>query len=102
MKAVLTAALSLAAIACQQEPSKPAKEDPPPATEKPAASSDPAEPNSYVGMALDAASSRADKAGIRWRVIEEDGKGRPVTMDFRPDRLNFAVAAGKIIRVTKG
>jgi hypothetical protein len=35
-------------------------------------------------------------------VIEEDGKGRAVTMDFRPDRLNFAVAAGKIIRVTKG
>jgi hypothetical protein len=53
-------------------------------------------------MTLADGSARADKAGIRWRVIEEDGKSRPVTMDYRPDRLNFVVAGGKIIRVTKG
>lgn len=102
MKAILIAAFSLAAIGCQQEASKPAKDVPPPAGEKPAPSSDSADAASYVGMTLEAGSARADKAEIRWRVVEEDGKGHPVTMDFRPDRLNFSVAAGKIIRVTKG
>lgn len=53
-------------------------------------------------MTLADASARADKAEIRWRIVEEDGKPRAVTMDHRPDRLNFSVAAGKVIRVTKG
>ncbi len=100
MKAIpLAACLCLAA--CQPE-SKPAPASPGDAPPPGPSATDPADASSYVGMTLQEATARADKAGIRWRVVEEDGKSRPVTMDHRPDRLNFAVAAGKIIRVTKG
>ena len=97
----------LALAACQQHESKPPPRDTPPAPPAPAqppkkVSSNPGDASPYVGMSVHEASSRADKAGIRWRIVEEDGQSRPVTKDFRPDRLNFAVAAGKIIRVTKG
>lgn len=102
MKTILLAAASLAVISCQQQSSEPAPEKNPPAAEKPAAPADPADANSYVGMNLEEGSARADKAEIRWRIVEEDGKPRPVTMDYRPDRLNFAVEKGKIIRVNKG
>jgi hypothetical protein len=99
---LLTAAASLAVISCQQQSSEPAPEKNPPAAEKPTTPADPADANSYLGMTLEAASARADKAGIRWRIVEEDGKPRLVTKDYRPDRLNFAVEKGKIIRVNKG
>lgn len=94
-------------VACHQQESKPPPRDTPPAPAAPEpapekVSSDPGDASSYVGMSVHEASSRADKAGIRWRIVEEDGQSRPVTKDFRPDRLNFAVTAGKIIRVTKG
>jgi hypothetical protein len=102
MKTVLIAALSLTVVSCQQQSSDPGPEKTPPAAEKPAAPADPADASSYVGMTLAEGRARAEKTGIRWRVIEEDGKSRPVTMDYRPDRLNFVVAGGKIIRVTKG
>jgi hypothetical protein len=99
MMKTLPIAACLYLAACQPE-SKPApKSPPPPAAE---VNADPADADSYLGMSVEEAGARADKAGIRWRVIEEDGQGRPVTKDHRPDRLNFAVAAGKIIRVTKG
>ena len=105
------AGLVLALSACQpdQKAPEPDKEKekaanvPQPEKEKePAKPDDPADAASYVGMTLEAAKARADKAGIPNRVVEEDGQSKPVTMDHRPERLNFAVKAGKIIRVTKG
>jgi hypothetical protein len=99
MRKTLSIAVCLGLAACQQQESKPAPKPPPPPAKT---SDDPKDAGSYLGMAVEEAGARADKAGIRWRVIEEDGQGRPVTKDHRPDRLNFAVAAGKIIRVTKG
>jgi hypothetical protein len=105
MMKTLPFAVCLSLAACQQQESKPqegaaspAPQSAPPAT----VNDDPADADSYLGMTVEEAGARADKAGIRWRVVEEDGQGRPVTKDHRPDRLNFAVAAGKIIRVTKG
>jgi hypothetical protein len=35
-------------------------------------------------------------------VIEIDGNPQGVTADYRPERLNFSIKNGKIIRVTKG
>lgn len=107
------AGLVLALSACQpdQKAPEPDKEKststPAPEKEKekqpePAKPDDPAEAASYVGMTLEAAKARADKAAIPNRVVEEDGVSNPVTMDHRPERLNFAVKAGKVIRVTKG
>ncbi len=101
MKTISAILLAAAAVSCQRQSSEPPPETTPAAGET-ASADDPADPDSYVGMTLPAASARAEKAEIQWRVIEEDGKPRAVTMDHRPDRLNFAVAEGKIIRVTKG
>jgi hypothetical protein len=74
----------------------------PPPAETPAATPDPKKPESYVGLEEKAAGDMADKAGVTWRIVEVDGKSRPVTMDHRPDRLNFAIKDGKVIRVTQG
>lgn len=68
----------------------------------PAAAADPAEPGSYMGLDAKTAGEMAEKAGFKWRIVEVDGESRPVTMDHRPDRLNFAVKDGKVIRVTQG
>ena len=69
---------------------------------KQARSADPSDQAAYLGLTLEDASALADKSGIPWRVTEVDGQPQPVTADLQPDRLNFAVADGKIIRVTKG
>lgn len=67
-----------------------------------AATPDPKKPESYLGLDEKAAGAMADKAGVKWRVVEVDGQSRPVTMDHRPDRMNFAIKDGKVIRVTQG
>ncbi len=63
---------------------------------------DPAMPESYIGLPEKDAASMAEKAGVGWRVIEVDGQPRPATKDYRPDRLNFALEKGKVIRATRG
>lgn len=90
----LATVLSLAA--CKPE-SKPEPTPPPAATAQ-----DPSKPDSYLGLDEAAAGKMADKAGVKWRVIEVDGQSRPVTMDYQPERLNFALKNGKVIRVTQG
>jgi hypothetical protein len=90
------ALVSAGLISCKPE-SKPEPEAPPAA-----AAPAPSKPDSYLGLAEKAAGEMADKAGLKWRVIEVDGESRPVTMDHRPDRLNFAIKDGKVIRVTQG
>ncbi|MCW1921948.1 hypothetical protein OKA05_05250 [Luteolibacter arcticus] len=98
--ASLAIILSLAACKPESKPEfKPDSPVPPPPA---AGSTDPAKPESYVGMDEKAAGAMADKAGVKWRVISVDGESRPVTMDHRPDRLNFTIEAGKVIRVTQG
>lgn len=109
------AGLVLALTACQPDQKAPEPEKEKPATPPPAEAGkeaekapappktdDPTDAASYVGMSGEAAKERADKAGIPNRVVEEDGVKHPVTMDHRPERLNFALKAGKVIRVTKG
>jgi len=97
-------ALVLSVAACKPESNpapKPESPVPPPA-ESASATPDSKKPESYVGLDEKAAGAMADKAGVKWRVIEVDGESRPVTMDHRPDRLNFAIKDGKVIRVTQG
>jgi hypothetical protein len=103
--ACLAAILSI--TACKPEsnaggkpPESPAPATPPAAT--PPAALDPKKPESYIGLEEKAAGDMADKAGVAWRVVEVNGESRPVTMDHRPDRMNFAIKDGKVIRVTQG
>jgi len=56
----------------------------------------------YLGLSKDAAIAKAEAAGLRWRIVKEDGKSYHVTKDFRPERLNFDLESGIITRVTKG
>ena len=100
----LAAALSVAACKPEANPGAKPETPPPaaPAAEAPPATPDPKNPASYVGLDEKAAGAMADKAGVKWRIIEVDGESRPVTMDHRPDRLNFAIKDGKVIRVTQG
>lgn len=56
----------------------------------------------YLGMTKEAAAALAKKEGVPSRIVSEDGKIRMVTMDHRPDRLNFTVVGGKVTKVTRG
>jgi hypothetical protein len=104
--ASLVVVLSIAACKPESNPgAKPETPAPAPATPPaaaPPAVADPKNPASYVGLEEKAAGAMADKAGVTWRIVEVDGESRPVTMDHRPDRLNFAIKDGKVIRVTQG
>ncbi|MCG8602045.1 MAG: hypothetical protein MI807_18020 [Verrucomicrobiales bacterium] len=70
---------------------RPMKNQPPPASD-----------GAYIGMDLKAAETQAEKSGLRHRVVERDGKPLPATRDYRPNRVNFSVKAGKVIKVTRG
>ena len=100
--ACLAAALSVAACKPESKPDLDASAAPPAKAPAPAPAPDPKKPESYLGLDEKAAGAMADKAGVKWRIIEVDGESRPVTMDHRPDRMNFAIKDGKVIRVTQG
>ena len=57
---------------------------------------------SLVGMKVARARNAAEEAGYAFRVVSVDGENRPVTMDYRPDRLNATVVDGRVTEVTVG
>ena len=61
-----------------------------------------AEFDAYIGLTVADATAKADADGRASRVVEEDGKSLPVTMDFNETRLNFTVVDGKVTKVTTG
>ena len=73
-----------------------------PASCSPSPPSHPMPSPQYIGLSKEAASAKAEAAGLRWRVVKEDGKIYRVTKDFRPERLNFDVEHGIVTRVSKG
>ncbi|MDF1861974.1 MAG: hypothetical protein P1U87_17280 [Verrucomicrobiales bacterium] len=104
-----------------EEPTAPAKSDPAPekpvtvkpATEKPKGqkptpeksmknASDPESDQTFIGLPLKEAEEKAEKSGLRHRVVLVDGQPRPATRDYRPDRVNFEVENGKIVKVSRG
>lgn len=56
----------------------------------------------FVGLTKAEADKLAKERSLKSRVVEEDGKMFPVTKDLRPDRVNFTVKDGKIVKVTRG
>ncbi|BCU78545.1 hypothetical protein [Luteolibacter sp. LG18] len=83
---------------CQRESTK--------GTPEPAPSSKPLPdigvPATLIGLTLKEAEELADKAKVPHRVVSIDGQSRPVTMDYRQDRLNFTVVKGIVTGVKKG
>jgi hypothetical protein len=52
-----------------------------------------------VGLDEEAAAAHAAAHGGAVRVIERDGRPLPMTMDFREERMNVAVADGRVAAV---
>jgi len=80
-----------------KEVSKEAEEVVKPATDSSAKGDD-----RYIGLTQEAAMALAKKEGVPSRVVSVDGEVGMVTMDYRPDRLNFTVVKGKVTKVTRG
>lgn len=59
-------------------------------------------PGSFVGLTIEEAKTRAEKADLPHRIVSQDGKEFPVTRDYRPERLNFTVEKGIVTKVTNG
>lgn len=57
---------------------------------------------SLVGMKAARARQAAAAEGYEFRVVSVDGQSKPVTMDYRPDRLNATVVDGRVTEVTVG
>ncbi|MFN8184953.1 MAG: META domain-containing protein [Candidatus Nanopelagicales bacterium] len=57
---------------------------------------------SLVGMKVARARKTAQAQGYDFRVVSVDGQSKPVTMDYRPDRLNATVVDGRVTEVTVG
>ncbi len=103
--------LFLGLAACLKKTSSPADEATVPneeITEEPPVETDEEEPlpsddfSAYIGLTTEAAAEQAGEAGLSHRIIEIDGEPRPMTMDYRPDRLNFKIENGVVISVTNG
>ncbi len=98
--------LILAFISCQpsREKTEVATEsslpmpDPQPSKPAPTAGA----PDSFVGLTETAAVDAANRMELPHRIVERDGRRFPVTRDFRPNRLNFVIEKGMVVRVTTG
>jgi len=55
-----------------------------------------------VGMSVAEAEKATTDAGFTFRVTSEDGQPKPVTMDYREDRINAEVEDDEVVRVTIG
>ncbi len=71
-----------------------------PAAEQPAEAANP--DDRFIGMDQEAAGKLCEEENITYRIIEIDGMPQPATSDYQPERLNFAIAEGKITKVSRG
>jgi hypothetical protein len=102
MKIALTLLTSGCLVSCQTKADDTAPAEKPAAESAAAARIDVTKPETLIGLPLEKVQAACDAAEVSHRVVEVDGVGRPVTRDYRPERLNFKVANGKITAVTKG
>ncbi len=58
--------------------------------------------DNFIGLSLSEAEAMAKTNNRVLRVVEIDGKPRPMTMDYRLNRFNIYLKEGKVIKVTKG
>jgi len=55
-----------------------------------------------VGLSVADAEKATTDAGLTFRVVSVDGEPKPVTMDYRDDRINAEVEDDEVVRVTVG
>lgn len=56
----------------------------------------------FLGLSKDEAMAVAQREGRRARVVREEGVPRAITKDYRPQRVNFEVEQGLVVKVTRG
>ena len=56
----------------------------------------------YVGMTEQAAKRLAKSRKHIVRVVERDGQGFPMTMDYRENRVNFVIEDGVVVSYRMG
>ena len=54
----------------------------------------------YPGMTIPQAEEKAKRDGTIFRVVQEDGEPKPVTMDLREGRINAVVVGGVVTEYT--
>ena len=50
----------------------------------------------YVGKTLDEATQFAEVGGFEVRIVEIDGQSKMITMDVKPNRINFRIRGGYV------
>lgn len=60
----------------------------------------PTVPIDFVGMTTTQAQEKAKRDGTIFRVVQEDGEPKPVTMDLREGRINAVVVGGVVTEYT--
>lgn len=53
----------------------------------------------YVGLSLADAEAKAKESGVEFRIAEQDGEAKALTMDLRPGRVNAMVNSGVVTSV---
>ncbi len=53
----------------------------------------------YVGLSLADAEAKAKENGVEFRIAEQDGEAKALTMDLRPGRVNAVVNSGMVTSV---
>ena len=53
----------------------------------------------YVGLSLADAEAKAKESGVEFRIAEQDGEAKALTMDLRPGRVNAVVNSGMVTSV---
>ncbi len=85
-------------LACREK-TVDATDAPPPAGKKnEAVESD----QDFVGLTQDEGETLAKKRKLTSRLVFVDGKWLPATKDYRPNRINFEVENGRIVRTSRG
>lgn len=81
------------------EPTQPS----PPVTEKPVEKGEtPDSDSAFIGLTEKEGEALAKDRKLTHRVVKVDGEHRPATRDYRPDRVNFEIEQGRIVRTSRG
>jgi len=55
-----------------------------------------------VGKSAPEAKKFLDNAGVRYRVVQEDGESFVITMEYNPGRANLTITNGMVVDQTWG
>lgn len=62
----------------------------------------PGSDSDFVGLTEAEGEALAKERKLAHRVVMVDGEHRPATRDYRPDRVNFELEKGRIVRTSRG